>query len=294
MGVTLHVLATGKFPTEKRYTGSLGRVIGRCTEFDPKRRYQTAAASLAHMKRRERSKILAAVTTASILLLTALWSGMPAFPKMSGGRGTGRDGAHRKEDTADTFLKLAANTDADDRIVYFQEPYEYPAILLKEEEIYDFSVRIGQNREVTVAGQQKGDCLSLSCTQENDMTDVFLFEDIYAPRDGEGGTESFFDNEGYSPQYEIVLFDLDGDGTEELLITLAWRKYIKTPQPENSYYLTAYSIFWVAYLNEENVVVCSQPLIMTGCEPSIQDGPLVYDFTGIVFYRFANGNWEVY
>ena len=175
MGVTLHVLATGKFPTEKRYTGSLGRVIGRCTEFDPKRRYQTAAAALAHMRRRERSKILAAVTTASILLLTALWSGMPAYPKMSGGRGTGRDGAHRKEDTADTFLKLAANTDADDRIVYFQEPYEYPAILLKEEEIYDFSVRTGQNREVTVAGQQKGDCLSLSCTQENDMTDVFLF-----------------------------------------------------------------------------------------------------------------------
>ncbi|MCD8231409.1 MAG: serine/threonine protein kinase [Clostridiales bacterium] len=43
VGVLMNYLLTGKYPSEDIYAGSLSPVIRKCIEFDPDRRYQTAA-----------------------------------------------------------------------------------------------------------------------------------------------------------------------------------------------------------------------------------------------------------
>ena len=53
-GITLNELATGHFPEETLSHGILRKIVLNCTEFDPKRRYQTAAQVLAHLRRLER------------------------------------------------------------------------------------------------------------------------------------------------------------------------------------------------------------------------------------------------
>ena len=50
LGVTLNELAVGKLPGEERCKGGLGVFIRKCTEFDPKRRFQTAQEALRRLK----------------------------------------------------------------------------------------------------------------------------------------------------------------------------------------------------------------------------------------------------
>ncbi len=50
LGVTLNELAVGKLPGEERCKGGLGVFIHKCTEFDPKRRFQTAQEALRRLK----------------------------------------------------------------------------------------------------------------------------------------------------------------------------------------------------------------------------------------------------
>lgn len=41
IGITMNVMVTGYMPTQVLYDGSLGRIIRKCIEMDPKKRYQT-------------------------------------------------------------------------------------------------------------------------------------------------------------------------------------------------------------------------------------------------------------
>ena len=71
LGVTLNELATGKLPEEKRCAGRLGAIVRRCTEFDPKRRYQTASQALSHISRLEKRSIFLYSGTGILVLVTA-------------------------------------------------------------------------------------------------------------------------------------------------------------------------------------------------------------------------------
>ena len=50
MGMTLYELAAGKLSGEEMCKGGLGVFIRKCTEFDPKRRFQTAEEALTGLK----------------------------------------------------------------------------------------------------------------------------------------------------------------------------------------------------------------------------------------------------
>lgn len=50
LGVTLNELAVGKLPGEEMCRGGLGVFVRKCTEFDPKRRFQTAEEAFRGLK----------------------------------------------------------------------------------------------------------------------------------------------------------------------------------------------------------------------------------------------------
>ena len=50
LGVTLNELAVGKLPGEELCKGGLGVFVRKCTEFDPRRRFQTAEEALTRLK----------------------------------------------------------------------------------------------------------------------------------------------------------------------------------------------------------------------------------------------------
>lgn len=72
LGVTVNELASGKLPEEGVCGGSLGSFVRRCTELDPRRRYQTADEALAYLGRLENRKRFLVLASVAVMGLTAV------------------------------------------------------------------------------------------------------------------------------------------------------------------------------------------------------------------------------
>lgn len=295
LGVTLNELAVGKLPEEKICGGKLGDVIRRCIEFDPKRRYQNAAQALKHIDRLEKRTIIfvlsATVLSAVVILLSLL-----IYLKVSTSSDILLDesGQTSKEQSAEPETDACTFdfTEYQDRIIYVQEPDQYPALLMAENQEYEFSANLQRGLTVDVSAKKENAQLFFVCELADGSTVDFEFNDVFSEVYKQQGYSKNTDFEKTSPEYEILLNDINEDGITDLLVTLAWRCRIDTPDPENRFYFTEYSILWVVYITEDKEFACSEPLYFNGCEPTLQTDALVYDYENTVWYTFYDGIWN--
>lgn len=276
LGVTINELAVGKLPEERLCSGNIGTFVRRCTELDPKRRYQSAEQALTHLTKLQRKTRVWNVFIVSCVLSAALFLVvLRNYPA----------------NTPPLMGELFDSTVAADRIVYLKDSQMYPAALLSDDGSWDFRMDFKEGETVDVSAVKSGECLSLSVTQQSNKKTEFQFEDVF---------NSYYAQLGYSintdigntlPEQELLLCDLDQDGRNELIVTLAWRKRVDTPNPDNRYYLTEYSILWTVYLTNEDKVACTEPLYFEGGEPSLDDSMLLYDYWQHSWYGFKEGKW---
>lgn len=278
-GVTLNELAAGEPPEVKKCAGRLGIVAGKCMQFDPARRYQSAAQALKHMEWlfQKLPRLLAAGC-----LALGLIAGACCFS------------AHRGEGsllkTPSSLEELSAGTAYQDRIIAARDPDRYPAVLMTGDEAFRFTVDAeGKTR---AAAEKHGERLTLTCVSANREKRDFSFEDVFSDTYGGLGYSINTEFEKTSPEYELLMDDFNEDGTEDLLITLAWRRRMGRPDGENRYYLTEYSTLWLVYRDGEGKWNCAEPLYFEGCAPALQKDALLYDPGTPTWYSFREGRWH--
>lgn len=280
LGVTLNELAVGELPEYKICSGKLGIVIRRCIEFDPKRRYQDASQALKHMDWLAKRTSLF-ITFVSVFFLLIAVNVFVFFRK------TDNDAQIISGNEA-----LFEMTEVQDRIIYVQDPGRYPAFLMTENIKYDFSVSLDIDLALSATARKNNEQMSLSCIFSDGSNTNFQFDDVCSVIYKEQGHQNNIDFERTLPEYEILLNDINEDGITDLLVTLAWRCRIDTPDPGNRFYFTEYSILWVVYITEDKEFACSEPLYFNGCEPTLQTDALVYDYENTVWYTFYDGIWN--
>lgn len=304
LGVTLNELAVGKLPEDKICGGKLGVVIRRCIEFDPKRRYQNAAQALKHidwLEKRTAVIVVSAMVLSAVILLLLLLIYVKVFTSSDtlqeeSGQTSKRQANTSRNDarTYDSQQKesLFDATEYQDRIIYVREPDQYPALLMVENQEYEFSKNLRHGLTIAVSAKKANAQLFLACELADGNTVDFEFNDVFSDFYKQQGYSNNTDFEETSPEYEILLDDLDGDGVTDLLVTLAWRLRVDTPDATNRYYLTEYSTLWVVYMTEDNELACSEPLYFNGCTPELQTDMLLFDYETNEWYILQNGIWE--
>ena len=310
LGVTLNELAVGELPEQRRCRGALGVFIRRCTEFDPKRRYQSAREALRHLRRLEKRRLWHAAAVSGILLAFLAVGAILLSPdgEGEGGRETAAASASGEtgalgygEATAGTTEtggtqaseELFGKTEYPDRIVFMQKPDRYPSFLMTEDGIYEGQAELGEGQYVSLSAEKSGETLFLTVKSQDGNASEFVFDDIgrelYTGR-AEGLEREL---EGKIPEYEILLDDIDGDGVEDLLVAFARRRLINTPYPEDRYYLMAYSLLWVVHRTDDDGWRCSETLFFSDCRPHLEQDRLIFNDTYLEFYGFENGIWEI-
>ncbi len=271
LGVTLNELAVGELPENKMCAGKLGIVVRRCTQFDPKRRYQSAAQALRHMNRLEKGTLLPVFGAALLLAAATIKSAIPSG---------------QQTDFAPVLYE--------DRIISVQNGRQYPAYLLTKDQEYHFTADLGDHNSAAVSAEKKNARLCITCTQPDNSAAKFQFDDVFAQVYSGQGYSSRTEPEQMQPEYELLFHDIDQNGTVDLLVTLAWRRRADTPNPANRYYITEYSTLWVIYTTQKGQLSCSKPLYFHGGTPTLQESGLIYDYEDTVWYVFSKGGWDAW
>lgn len=281
-GVTLNELASGELPEVKQCTGRLGLVAGKCMQFDPGRRYQSAAQALKHLERLE--KVVPHLIWAGILILALGLGGMFLAGQAQ------PDGLKSPV----SIEQASAGSGYRDRIITARTPEQYPAVLMAEDKPYEFTANTGSGVKTALYAEKTAAGLTLSCAAEDGSKAEFQFEDVFSDTYASLGYSINTDFETTSPEYELLLNDVNEDGKMDILITLAWRSRIGTPASENRYYLTEYSTLWLVYQDGKDKWNCSEPLYFEGCVPALQTDTLLYDFGKPAWYSFQKGTWHAF
>lgn len=287
-GVTLNVLAVGRFPGERICGGMLGRIVTRCIQFDPGRRYQTAEQVLGRLKSLEHGRTFWGVAVGAVVVLTAAavfflaaGPGRQADVKAPASQGetvppsaeedeeqTQDDGGERPEETGgvDTFEDLAENMEWPDRINTFnvRDQDFVPSFLPEEGKTYTCVAAVGEDMYTDMSIRREKEKLTLSCAVQGKEEAVFTFEDDemyddHATRDPP--TDPLPEEEECSVDYEVALYDMDYDGTRDFLVSMAKRKRIDTPFPEDRYYMKRYVVTWVVFMDEGDRYSCADPVL---------------------------------
>lgn len=275
-GVTLNVMATGCFPAQKICGGQMGGIVRRCVEFDPGRRFQNV---------RQIQRRLRLLRWEAPICLTGALFALCVILGLRIGR----------QHQISTFWEKA-NAGRNDRIVRLggqMDDRDLPALLLVEqEEKAEFAVEEMALETVTVSAEKTDDRMQLNITGKNREEAVFIFEDMVKESDTWGNNYDV-DMRETSPEYEILLHDMDQSGTADLVISLSRRKQIAEPGNGDEFYLTAYTILWVVYVDGESTFACSEPLVFSGMPTLTADGILQSDRTW-EWIGLKNGIWELY
>lgn len=305
-GITLNELATGHFPEEALCHGILGKIVRNCTEFDPKRRYQTAAQVLAHLKRLERRHFLCKLS--AVLLPVFLVAGSlaikrfgytPEHPQADDSLSPGNISADDSPSPGNVPADgSAADPDpADESTRYnlysFPNPISIAFTVLRDSESDSFSIGLREDFVVSADARKEKDSLVFSCSSEYEKDARFSFEDIYIDE----YKKECIQNHGYDPSeissvYEIIVTDINGDGTDEFLVTLARANWVEAQIPEYSYYVIEYSLTWVLYLTEENTFACSEPLFINSRAPTLLFNDVLNSYND--YYTFQDGKWVIW
>lgn len=295
LGVTLNELAVGKLPEYKMCKGKLGVVIRRCIEFDPKRRYQSAKQALKHMDWLEkRNLVLVLVTSALLLLLISSTISILKLKEDRRQKSVQNDaesdiGNNENNSSSDDALFLS--TEYQDRIIRVNNPDKYPSFTMSENKAYEFSTDLGYGITLAASAEKENEQLSLTCELAGKSVSNFIFRDVFSDVYEQNGYSINIDFKKTSPEYEILLDDIDGDEIIDLLITLVWRYRADTPDPANRYYLTEYSTLWVVYTTKDNELACSEALYFEGYSPSLPSDNIIFNDEENAWYTFQNGKW---
>lgn len=299
LGITLNELATGKLPEEKLCNGQLGRFVRHCMEFDPRRRYQTADQALSHIKIMQKGRVLFLLGTVILFGLTIagllFFSGKSQFflfplpAQLEDGKLF--SGAQTSKPIKEGEENLFNQIEKPDRIVYVKEPEQYPAILLTEDGDYEFTQIMGNKLAASVLAEKEKEKLTVTCNFQDGSSFHFEFEDPYSDVYRQQGHINNTDFENTSPEYEILVDDLDQNGIKDFIITLAWRQRIDTSNPAYRYYLTEYSVLWVVY-GEKKELFCSSPLYFNGYTPKLETDTLLMDPDSFTGYTLTDGIWN--
>lgn len=297
LGVTLNELAVGKLPEYKMCTGKLGIIIRRCIEFDPKRRYQSAEQALRHIDRLEKSTFLSAlsvVVLSFILIAITVFILPDKLQKNSGSAYFLQD--KETENGTDVYNTSEQESPFEsvnyqDRIIYVRDTDRYPSFLMMDNREYGFTADLGYDLKAVISTEKTNEQLSVSCALSDGSIAEFMFDDVFSDIYERQGHIHNIDFERTSPEYEILLDDLNQDGILDLLITLAWRCRIDTPDPVNRYYLTEYSTLWVVHMTEDKELSCSEPLYFGGCTPKLETDECISNDFSNEWYTFENGIW---
>lgn len=273
LGVTLNELAAGELPENKMCGGKLGIVIRRCTQFDPKRRYQSAQQALQHMGRLEKAVLLPVFAMALFLVIAAIRAAMSLGKPQ------------------EISFKPAAY---EDRVISVPGGGQYPAYLMAQDQEYAFKADFAGSSAATVYAEKEKAGLFLSCKLADGRDAKFRFSDVFAQVYRQQGYSSDTELERMVPEYELLFHDIDKDGAVDLLVTLAWRRRIDTPDPKNRYYLTGYSTLWVVYMAQNGQLACSEPLYFNDGTPTIEENGLIFDYEDVMWYGFSEGTWEAW
>lgn len=321
-GVTLNVLAVGKLPNQKICGGRLGRIITRCVQFDPSRRYQTAEQVERQLKSLEHGRFFgraavgaAVVLTAAAVFFLAAGPGHQADVKVPASQGetappsaegdeeqSQGDGEEQLQDDrgeqpeeadgADTFGALAETMDPTARIVKFDlwEEEEVPFFLPDEGETYAFTAATGEDMYTDASVRRENEKLTFTCAVQGKEEGTFTFEDDEKYDPGWADVEA----EKCTLDFEVVLYDIDHDGTKDFVISLSKRRRIEEPRPGYIYYQWRYTVTWVVYMDGEDRYSCSDPIfvpmpevVQTGTEDS-----MIFDTDHNDIYIFEEGEWK--
>ncbi len=323
-GVTLNVLAVGKLPNEKICGGRLGRIITRCVQFDPSRRYQTAEQVERQLKRLEHGRAFwgvavgaAVVLTAAAAFFLAAESGrqadvkapasqeetaLPSAEEDEGGS-PDEDGEQSDEPGgADTFEALAENMEWQDRIIKFdvRDQDHVPFFLPEEGQTYSFTEAVGEDLYTDASVRKEKETLTFSCAVQGREEAVFTFEDDEMYDTGMlAAYHPSITTDECAVDYEVALYDIDHNGTKDFLISMSRRKRIDTPFAEDRYYLKEYAVTWVVFIDEGSKYSCSDPVffcVLPQYRPEIvQTAPqesIFYEDIAEDVYMFGDGRWK--
>ena len=295
LGVTLNELATGKLPEEQLCKGRLKKIVRRCTQLDPKHRYQSAKQALRYIAWLEKRTALCVLS--GIVLIGLVTAGIFLLSNNRNSANNSESSYREGVPQMGTEEAQSTYTPEQDRIMEISpeagQAEEYPSILLNDgNEEAEWTYALGDGTETEIALQKQQDKLKLVCARQGEETAEFQFEDIFLDTYRQYGVQQNFDLEEGSPEYEIVANDIDQDGISELFVTFAWRKLIGSMDSEDRYYLVEYSTVWVVYLDQNGIFQCSSPLYFEACAPTFSSQELLLDSLANVWYSFHNGEWK--
>lgn len=306
LGITLNELATGAFPNEKLCTGRLGTVVGRCIEFDPARRYQTAGQALKHMKKLEKRGLYLTVGAAAVilaiagvLLMAEEFLHLPVKPpEKSENAGPSEDVNMPENDETpdlpedDQPADEAGEQDMinyDNRIIRGYDTWDWPYLLITGDQKGDFKINKGEESAIVVEGEKKDKKLDLTFEFKDGTRKNFEFDDVYPEEDDESTSPR-----NPAPEYEILPYDFNEDGMEDLCIAYSYRQFVRAPVEENSYYLVKHSIIWIIYSEGENSMSCTEPIFFNASHPVYEEAAGFTSQKDFIYYYFKDGKWIGY
>ena len=281
LGITLQAIASKQ--NAPRY---VQQAIARCTEFDPHKRFQSIEELRSFLKTggrgRQKKRILAAFLSAAAVL--ALWCIVSRPPEA--GQTPPADDPDAAFGITDSSTEThPQETDAlllemtEDRIVDVSGAEEIiPCLQLKDDREHLVKVSLGTGvPEITVKAQLVDTFLKITI----DDTAVFLFHD-----DSGLSTASYPGGKTFS---EIILYDMNGDGIDELIPVMC--NALRAEWADGSVVrLKNYSLAWCIYYDngvfqcaEEKMTARLDPFLIYGSMP----GCIHADFP--FYYTLENG-----
>lgn len=225
LGVTVNEAATGNLPEAGVCGGFLGIFVRRCTELDPKRRYQTARQALTQLGRLEKRRQMVALSAVAALGLTvAVGAWMVQRPAATGSAAQGGPAASglmaaeesvvpgpaAGQDTAGSGFMAEEESPASGSmaeeppasgLLTFEDiagPYlgdwglrrgssieQYPSLFLEDEGEYAFVMEMEDGRQVLAAMEKTPEELVFSCALGDQDPAVFRFDDIMLRETGQ-------------------------------------------------------------------------------------------------------------
>lgn len=194
---------------------TLIRAVTRCGEFDPSRRFSSAADIRAYFQRTKR-------TQAALSAALGLAIGMTGLFCLSKAGGSG-----------------LVYSPAPDRIVEISMAGEdIPCLPMPEDGTYRVSFALKQGGpKVKVAAERNGDFCRLTVNK----SEFFFADDHSLPTDDYPGGETFM---------EILFYDMDADGEKEVLPVICNGRFVEWPDG-SAYLLKNYTLAWCVLRDEE-------------------------------------------
>ncbi|MDO4488937.1 MAG: serine/threonine-protein kinase [Eubacteriales bacterium] len=268
LGVTL-----GEFKTSAGIPKVIDGLIERCTEFDPKRRFQNVGEineylDLSEKKRKTVRITLMGLFVTTVLLLLFILNNI--------------NSEHAHLETGNTpdsqNMALLTGVSLDERIVDTSGAgMEIPVIKLSQGNEQELTVSFGNSHDARIKASLKDETIELLI---NDRFS-FLFKDS-----GELSKNSY--QEGVS-MAEIILYDINMDGNLEIIPVIA--NGIKADYPSGeSMLLLNYSLGWCVYYDDGTYVTARECMKAEADPFKILDtmsGCIMADFPH--YYRLEEG-----